>query len=187
MEELKEFAKRLKEIRTELKFSQREFAEKVGITAATLSAYELNQKNPSFTSIVKIADVCNVSIDWLCGKTDKRIYNSINTYSDVFQMFIEIDDFMRGKLGWCKVYATEEYFPDAFGNVSEMIEKSVFLIEGNDTFTKLFKEWEKIRELYLNSTIDRELYDAWIEKKKREYDLNIDELPIPSSDNLPFW
>ena len=39
------FATRLKELRTDNGMTQKEFAQKIGVTPAALSAYENNQKN----------------------------------------------------------------------------------------------------------------------------------------------
>ena len=45
--ELQVFADRLRELRKSLNLTQKEFADKIGITAAALSSYENNQINPS--------------------------------------------------------------------------------------------------------------------------------------------
>ena len=63
-------AQRLKISRVSQKLTQRQLAEKVNITAATISAYEKATKNPSLEIISLIADELNVSIDWLCGTTN---------------------------------------------------------------------------------------------------------------------
>jgi len=67
MGDFKILAKRIKELRTSLKLTQKLFAEKVGCTAATLSAYENGSKSPSLEIVKNIAEKCNVSIDWLVG------------------------------------------------------------------------------------------------------------------------
>ena len=61
------FGERLKQLRTKLKLSQRDFAEKVGVTASALSSYEKGQKNPSVSVVTNIAAQFHVSLDWLCG------------------------------------------------------------------------------------------------------------------------
>lgn len=67
MEYIPSFSNRLKALRSQLGLSQRDFAQKVGITASALSTYENGQKNPSVNVAVKIASEFNVSLDWLCG------------------------------------------------------------------------------------------------------------------------
>lgn len=61
------FGERLKQLRTKLKLSQRDFANKIGVTASALSSYEKGQKNPSVGVVTNIAAQFHVSLDWLCG------------------------------------------------------------------------------------------------------------------------
>ena len=61
------FSKRLRELRESLNMTQREFADYVGFTQATLSAYENSLKIPSLDIVMRIASKCKISIDWLCG------------------------------------------------------------------------------------------------------------------------
>lgn len=67
MADLSILGQRIKQLRQELKLSQRDFAEKIGVTASALSAYEKGQKNPSAYVAINIASEFNVSLDWLCG------------------------------------------------------------------------------------------------------------------------
>lgn len=68
---------RILTIRKELNMSQKELADKAGITEATLSRYENNLREPKAEIIGKIAIVLGVSTDYLLGHTDIR-----NNYSD---------------------------------------------------------------------------------------------------------
>lgn len=61
------FAKHLRELRARLRLTQKEFSKRVGITPATLSAYESGTKNPPVTTAIRIAEEYEVSLDWLCG------------------------------------------------------------------------------------------------------------------------
>lgn len=60
-------AQRLKISRVSQKLTQRQLAEKVNITAATISAYEKGAKNPTLQNVMQLSEALNVSIDWLCG------------------------------------------------------------------------------------------------------------------------
>ena len=89
--ELQIFANRLKEFRTENGLTQKEFAEKIGVTAAALSAYENNSKNPSISVAKRIAEAFEISIDWLCGITDKKnSEDKIETYSDFISAILKL-------------------------------------------------------------------------------------------------
>lgn len=67
MDSLKVFANRIKELRVNSKETQVEFAERIQVTPATVSAYENGRKNPSLTTLGTISQVYNISLDWLCG------------------------------------------------------------------------------------------------------------------------
>ena len=67
MADLLVFGQRIKQLRKELGLSQRDFAEKIGVTASALSAYEKGAKNPSVNVAIDVASQFNVSLDWLCG------------------------------------------------------------------------------------------------------------------------
>ena len=78
------FSQRIKELRTNGKMTQRQFAAKVSISAATLSAYENNEKSPSLATAERIAKEYNVSLDWLCGFDVN--YNEEKTCGDMARM-----------------------------------------------------------------------------------------------------
>lgn len=76
MEQNNIFAKRLKEARLRAGLKQSDLAEKAGITAASISAYEsadgTKGKNPSLENAKAIAGVLGISLDWLCGLIDSN-------------------------------------------------------------------------------------------------------------------
>lgn len=67
--------KRVKEIRAELKMSQSQFAESIGVSKSLISLIELGRKNPSVDTINKIAKRGNVSVDYVMGRTDNKNTN----------------------------------------------------------------------------------------------------------------
>ena len=72
MSEYTIFSKRLKAQLEKNKISQRELAEKTGITEVTISRYISAQRIPKATEIVKIANILNCSCDYLLGNENKR-------------------------------------------------------------------------------------------------------------------
>lgn len=59
---------RIREIRKSMKMTQQEFADFIGINQQVLlSYYESDTKKPTTETIIKIAEKCNVSTDWLLG------------------------------------------------------------------------------------------------------------------------
>ena len=71
------FANRLTALRKEKKIAQNELAKIVGIHANVLGRYEREEAKPSIDMAVKLADALSVSLDYLVGKTDVELDQSI--------------------------------------------------------------------------------------------------------------
>ena len=157
MSDLSVFSKRVREVRGEK--TLRAFAELVGCTATTLSAYESGQKNPSLEIVKGIAEKCEVSIDWLCGLSEeKNINNEPQTYADVLRLLIAIER---------KIYLEVQYNED----VIQSNPPSVFF---RDSIMQDFlNDWNEILPLVKKGTIDKKLYRLWCEDKIREYEIVI--------------
>ena len=52
--------------------TQREIARETGVTLSVLNTTIHGKGVPSTGSLIRIADYYGVSLDWLCGRTDKR-------------------------------------------------------------------------------------------------------------------
>lgn len=69
--EIKEvFIKRLKELRTNRRLTQKELADKIGMTNKNISAYESGYRQPEYETLVKLARALDCSIDYLLGNVD---------------------------------------------------------------------------------------------------------------------
>lgn len=66
-----DFGSRLKTARKNKKLLQAEAAERVGIDDTTLSKYENNHSEPDNDTLRKLADLYEVSFDWLLGDKSK--------------------------------------------------------------------------------------------------------------------
>lgn len=64
-----EFKDMLKYFRERENLSQKELAEKLGISASTISMYEVGSRQPNFEIEEAIADYFNVDLNTLRGKT----------------------------------------------------------------------------------------------------------------------
>ncbi len=62
---------RLKKLREKQHLSQKEVADRLGLTRATISAYERNTKTPSVEILVKIALLYRSSVDYILGLEDR--------------------------------------------------------------------------------------------------------------------
>lgn len=61
---------RLKELREEKGFTQKQLAEKLGINSVTYLHYEKDQREPPLALLADIAKFYGVSVDFLLGITD---------------------------------------------------------------------------------------------------------------------
>lgn len=60
--------KKLKEIRESHGLTQKQLAEKIGVTAVTITRYERNQREPKYDMIIKICEIFDISINELIGE-----------------------------------------------------------------------------------------------------------------------
>lgn len=66
---------RLKELRTAKKMSQKDLAEQIGIAKSVISFYESDARCPSYDVLIKIAEIFNVTTDYLLGVEKERTVN----------------------------------------------------------------------------------------------------------------
>jgi transcriptional regulator with XRE-family HTH domain len=71
------FGERIALIRKQLKWSQEDLAKKVGTSAPIIGRYERDEIKPSIEVAAKMAELLNVSLDYLVGKTDVLLDNKI--------------------------------------------------------------------------------------------------------------
>lgn len=169
MSETNTFSTRLKELRSSLSMTQVQFASYVGTNQVTLSAYETGSTNPSLEVVKEIAKKCNVSIDWLCGISDKKnLGNEIKDYPDLLRTLVSI----------CSIKYENSQSPvvDASTRWTNGIH---FIIDGDEIVNNFFAEWKKMYELLSSGTIDFELYNLWIAKELDKYkDHKINGIPF---------
>ena len=67
-----EFSERLKELRKQAQLTQVDVAEKLGISQPAYASWERGAKKPTQENLVKIAQVLNVSVDYLVGNTENK-------------------------------------------------------------------------------------------------------------------
>ena len=62
-----EFGNRLKDLRTKAGLTQKQLADRLGVTSSVVSYYELSERSPSPEVLVKLARIFHVSTDYLLG------------------------------------------------------------------------------------------------------------------------
>lgn len=63
----------IKKLRLANKMNQVEFAKKLSVTKQTVSNWENNNIQPSVEMLMKVADVFNVTTDYLLGRENKKL------------------------------------------------------------------------------------------------------------------
>lgn len=58
---------KIREMRKSIGVSRKELAERLGVTVNAINKYENNQAQPKISTLIKLADLFNVSVDTLIG------------------------------------------------------------------------------------------------------------------------
>lgn len=70
-----ELGRKLKELRQERQWTQGYVAQRVGVTASLISAYETGIRQPSYEVLIRLTYLFNVSSDYLLGISGKKTAN----------------------------------------------------------------------------------------------------------------
>lgn len=62
------FNKRLREMRIKRCLTQQKLADLINVALRTYQCYEEGSRSPCYQTLISLADVLNVSIDWLLGR-----------------------------------------------------------------------------------------------------------------------
>jgi transcriptional regulator with XRE-family HTH domain len=68
-----EIGKKIKELRLSKHLTQEQLAERLSITKATISAYELGYRSPSYDVLIQVAYIFNTTTDYLLGRERKNM------------------------------------------------------------------------------------------------------------------
>ena len=98
------FAQRLKELRTKEAISQKALADKIGFSQQSIAKWEMDTATPSPDIISKLADIFDVSTDYLLGRTDMPRMRLDRLYELRREKGYTKDD-IRGRFG----FTIEEY------------------------------------------------------------------------------
>lgn len=62
------FPQRLKELRLKKRLTQTELGKKLGVKQSTFTNWENGKREPNFETLIKLADLLEVSVDFLLGR-----------------------------------------------------------------------------------------------------------------------
>ena len=156
------FAERLKELRRLNGKTQKAFAESVGSTPATISAYENADKNPSLDIVAAIASKYEVSLDWLCGLEENKI-PKIRTYKDIARFFLALDDTMIQK----EITHKDPLEFDSDKDYNCICFKDWRICD-------FLEQWEKMNYLKEGAMIDDQVYEFWRESTLTKLNSKVD-------------
>ena len=63
---------RIRDLRKQKRMSQTELAKSAGVSQTTVTAWETGKAEPSSSAVARLADIFNVTTDYLLGRSNKQ-------------------------------------------------------------------------------------------------------------------
>ena len=154
---------RIKEIRTDNKLTQKEFADRISVSRPFISRIESDKEKPSETLIKLISATFDIELDWIMYETGYKkgrikTINNILQNMDVLSLtgmdkidFAECASLLAHILSVNTKNNSEQYFKDKIHSILSIL---------NTFFNK--------KDIAEYETTDIELYSTYIEKKLNE-------------------
>ena len=92
-----DFGNNLKELRLKHKMTQKELADKLGVTKSVVSYYELQERSPSPEVLIKLSRVFHVTTDYLLGIEHNHTIDVSTLSSDEFELVEQLVSFFEKK------------------------------------------------------------------------------------------
>ncbi len=142
------FGERLYMLRMEKKMTMKKAGAAIGVTDGAWNKYEKNKSQPSYQILVRIADVFDVSLDYLLGRTnirDKTMADTINrqqTFLKEFEKVSLVDPSKLIQLTESLIECVEHYNS---GHVDEKTFSNLLSLLSNavSTFNKMVDQNKK--------------------------------------------
>ncbi len=90
-------ADKIKLLRTNCNMTQTELAKKLGITRSSVNAWEMGISVPSTQYIVELANIFNVSSDYILGISEKATINVAGLSEREVTILSELVDYFKSK------------------------------------------------------------------------------------------
>lgn len=184
---IRKFAENIRELRNKKNLSKRAMALEIGVTPSTYASYENDEKIPTLETAKTIADVFNVSLDWLCGRaqSNEQADNHVpKSLGDVVRACAVLLDASNNASISAKERWFDKIWAGALGKGEEVeISPPKDELDCSTAYTRYdltinLKEcdvgrigdaWQKLLDLYRHGDVERDMYTAWVEKKVEEY------------------
>lgn len=92
-----DFGDRLKTLRLQAGLTQKQLAERLGVTKSVISYYELLERSPSPDIIVKLAAIFHVSTDYLLGVKRTQTIDVSDLDEESVQLLLHTISVLRNK------------------------------------------------------------------------------------------
>lgn len=92
-----DFGNNLKELRKKYGMTQKDLADKIGVTKSVVSYYELQERTPSPEVLIKLSNVFHVSTDFLLGIEHKHTVDVSNLSEDEIQLIVQMIKLFESK------------------------------------------------------------------------------------------
>ena len=168
---------RIKDLRIENNYTQRELAAKIGLTPKMISFYEKGERVPPLDIIVKLVQIFNVSSDYLLGLSDKRYPDEDlgwrsphieNRFGKILSDYrrtndLSISDFSK-KIGVSKDLLSQIEFGiytpslELLRKISELTGYSIDYLTGAEILTRVNKNIESSGQILTSSFVESDGY-----------------------------
>lgn len=92
-----DFSVRLKQLRSDKHLTQAQVAERIGVTPSMISAYESDLKVPGLDTIIRIANLFGVTVDYLLCREDRRFLDISDLNDEEASVICNMVDILRKK------------------------------------------------------------------------------------------
>jgi transcriptional regulator with XRE-family HTH domain len=86
---------RLRALRNERNITQTELSERIGVSKAMISSYELEQRQPSYVVLIKFSAYFGVTTDFLLGLEKKRTIDVDGLCEQEIEVLVKMIDVLR--------------------------------------------------------------------------------------------
>lgn len=187
------FSQRLKDARSKKQLTQRQLAEKIGVSATTVTNYETNKsKVPGADVLVSLSETLEVSIDWLLGneitaeKASNKSPNVINR-EDIQQALNVLFSAFGDKITFCDVDITKYTFDSSTGYPESYTESAKAIVIDEKHIQKYFDNYVKLSNIDVDKNILQNVYDAIFPKGEFDTGSNSFEYYESPSENEFNW
>lgn len=92
-----DFGQKLRNLRIEAGMTQAELAQRLNITKAAISYYELHERCPSPEVLIKLASIFHVSTDYLLGISNRKMIDVSDLSEEEVHLLLSLIVILRKK------------------------------------------------------------------------------------------